>query len=99
MTTNETLLKLMCLPISKFVGVVRTADGHYLAQVHGGLGYNAFLGRPTAPHAGPGRDYMLATWNSLTSSEKLAVLALAANPIDGSPILLSEDFGVPVTDL
>ena len=96
MDTHTTLLRLMNLPPSKFAGVVRTVDGHYIAQLHGDVGYNAFLGKPSPPHPGPGRDLMLKVWNGLTQDEKQAVLVLAARPIDGSPIPLETDFGVPV---
>lgn len=92
------LLKLMNLPPSQFDGVCRTADGFYIAQAKGDLGYNHFLGKPSAPHAGPGRDMMLATWASLSPDDKRAVLALAARPTDGAPILLHEDFGVPLLE-
>lgn len=98
MDTNRTLLKLMNLPPGRFAGVCRTTDGHYIAQIHGDVGYNAFLGRPAPPHDGPGRDSMLATWHSLTPRDKAAVISLAANPIDGEPIDLAADFGVPVEE-
>jgi hypothetical protein len=96
MTTQENLLRLMNLPIGTFAGVCRTADGYYLARKHGDLGYNAFLGRPAAPHAGPGREHTLHVWHSLSPVEQIAVIQLAANPVDGAPILLEQDFGVPV---
>lgn len=96
MNTQETLLRLMNLPPSRFAGVVRTGDGYYLAQVVGDLGYNAFLGKPNPPHNGPGRNLMLSVWSSLTDKEKRAVYALAKNPLDGQSILLHEDFGVPL---
>lgn len=95
MTTHETLLRLMNLPPSKFDGVCRTSDGHYIAQLKGDLGYNAFLGKPSPPHPGPGRNLMLKVWNGLTPSEKDDVLALAQRPVDGLPILLHADFGIP----
>jgi len=95
-SARENLLRLMNLPPSRFDGVVRTSDGFYLAQVKGDIGYNAFLGKPSAPHPGPGRDLMLEAWNGLDEQERIDVLALAARPGDGSPILLERDFGVPV---
>ena len=98
-TTRENLLRLMCLPLSRFEGVVRTSDGYYLAQVKGDLGYNAFLGKPHAPHPGAGMDFMLKAWKGLTTTERIAVLALAHNPGDGLPICLARDFGVPVEQL
>jgi len=97
-SARENLLRLMNLPASRFEGVVRTSDGFYLAQVKGDVGYNAFLGKPSAPHDGPGRDAMLEVWNGLDEQEKVEVLALAARPGDGSPILLERDFGVPVRE-
>jgi hypothetical protein len=98
MNANEALLRLMNLPPCRFDGVVRTSDGFYLGRVKGDLGYNAFLGKPKPPHPGPGRDLTLNTWGKLTPTERRAVLALAANPPDGAPILLAEDFGVPVEE-
>ena len=96
MEPKEALLRLMCLSPSRFSGVCCTSDGLYLAQVKGDVGYNHFLGKPSAPHAGPGRDMMLTTWTKLSKGERLAVLSLAAHPVDGSPIRLKEDFGVPI---
>ena len=93
---SETMLRLMSIPTSQFDGVCRTSDGYYIAQRKGDIGYNHFLGRPSPPHDGPGRDQMLKVWGALTKEEKVEVLALAASPIDGSPILLHKDFGVPV---
>jgi len=95
-SARENLLRLMNLPASRFEGVIRTSDGFYLARVKGDIGYNAFLGKPSAPHDGLGRDAMLEVWNGLDEQERVKVLALAARPGDGSPILLEKDFGVPV---
>ncbi len=96
MSAQETLLKLMCVPTSRFDAVCRTSDGFYLARPIGSVGYDAFLGQPKPPHDGPGRDLMLDTWNALSDAERRQVASLAANPGDGSPIRLAEDFGVPV---
>ena len=98
MEPKEALLKLMCLPTSRFDGVCRTSDGHYIAQVKGDIGYNHFLGKPSPPHPGPGRDGMLMTWTKLSKQERQAVLFLATYPIDGLPIRLAEDFGVPIDE-
>ena len=98
MTNNETLLTLMSLPPSQFSGVCRTADGFYIGRAVGDLGYNHFLGRPARVHDGPGRTQMLVTWTKLTADERRAVIRLAANPPDGQPILLLEDFGIPIED-
>ncbi len=95
MTTRETMLKLMSLPVSRFDGVVYTSDGCYIAKAIGDCGYNAFLGKPQPVHNGPGRDQMLETWAGLTPTERKAVHVLAAAPGDGSPIPLSKHFGVP----
>lgn len=97
MTPTEAMLTLMSLPLSHFDGVCRTSDGCYLAKAKGDVGYNHFLGKPSKPHAGPGRELMLKTWNSLTVVERAAVLTLAARPMDGVAIPLHEDFGVPKT--
>ena len=70
-TTRENLLRLMCLPLSRFEGVVRTSDGYYLAQYKGDIGYNAFLGKPHAPHLGTGRDSILEAWRGLTQQERM----------------------------
>lgn len=99
METKEALLKLMCLPTSRFDGVCRTSDGNYLDQAKGDLGYNVFLGNPSPPHDGPGRRFMFDTWDSLSREERKAVLHLANNPMDGSPIRLKEDFGVPTEEV
>ena len=93
MTTQENLLRLMCLPLSRYACVVRTTDGYYIAQEHDDIGYNAFLGRPSKLHPGPGLDQTTRTWAGLTDTERLAVKALADNPLDGMPIPLA-DFGV-----
>lgn len=91
----KTLLKLMNLPPSMYDGVCKTSDGFYMGKGVGDIGYNTFLGRPAPPHAGPGRNHTLAVWSQLSSSERQAVLVLAAKPPDGSPIDLHADFGVP----
>jgi len=95
MTTLETVLGLMNLPLSRFSGVVRTSDGHYLARSRGDIGYNHFLGRPAPLHDGPGRTNMLKVWSGLTDEQKAAALLYALIPPDGCPLLLHEDFGVP----
>ena len=79
--------------------VCRTSDGFYMGQVKGDVGYNVFIGRPSAPHPGPGRDLMLERWATLDALERLAVIALAVRPLDGSPIPLERDFGIPVSYL
>ena len=95
-TTTGNLLWLMSLEgcSATLEAVVRTSDGMYLGQAAGDLGYNHFLGQPSAP-----TDYVrranVKRWASLSESERIAVQALAANPPDGTPIPLA-DFGVPV---
>ena len=96
MEPKEALLSLMCLSPSRVDGVCRTADGFYIAQIKGDIGYNYFLGKPSPPHPGVGRDMMLATWAELSKGERIAVLYLATHPVDGLPIRLAEDFGVPI---
>jgi len=96
--TLTNMLKLMCIPTSMYDGVVRTSDGYYTAHIKGDVGYNAFLGKPGPRHGGPGRKWMLDTWNGLSLDEKRAVVYLSAHPGDGSPIRLKDDFGVPVED-
>ena len=95
MDAQRNLLRVMNLP-ARFVGVVRTSDGHYLAQEEGDLGYNAFLGRPAPIHDGPGLTNTLRIWAGLTEEEQEAVRAAAAYPVDGVPIPLA-DFGIPDT--
>ena len=91
MQTHDVLLKLMCIPTSQYQDITKTSDGYYIAQEHGDIGYNAFLGLPKTPHDGPGRDQMLETWAGLSRDERLGVLALArARGID-----LVGEFGVP----
>ena len=92
MDAQRNLLRLMNLP--QFAGVVRTADGFYTAQVPGDLGYNAFLGKPSPVHDGPGLAQTLKVWAGLTEEERDAVRMLAANPPDGERIPLA-DFGIP----
>lgn len=92
MNAKRTLLRLMNL--SQFEGVMRTSDGFYIAQIPGDIGYNFFLGRPAPVHEGPGLRNTLKIWASLTEDERKAVRRLAANPVVGSPIPLSE-FGIP----
>lgn len=93
MSVNKTLLRLMSL--GQFQAVCRTSDGYYMAQVPGDLGYNAFLGRPAPVHDGLGHRQMLQVWAALSTDEQVAVWRLAQNPLDGSPIPLDSDFGVP----
>ena len=88
------MMRLMSIPTSTYDAVCRTGDGYYLARPVGSVGYDAFLGKPSPLHDGPGREWMLATWEGLSQDQRVAVYALAANPLDGLPILLSE-FGVP----
>ena len=91
MTTKDHLLRLMSLPLSRFSDVTRSSDGYYLAAVHGDLGFNAFLGRPSPVHPGPGYDAMLKHWTSMLPGERVAVKALAV----AMGIPLCKDFGVP----
>lgn len=63
----------------------------------GDIGYNRFIGRPSKPHAGPGRDLILKRWQALSAEERAAVVQAARHPLDGSPIDLQSEFGVPVS--
>ena len=98
-TATDDLMRLMNLPAAmrrRFVGIVRTSDGCYLGMEEGDCGYNAFIGKPSAPHPGPGRDSTLAVWANLTPERRAAVRVLATRPVDGSPIDLRREFGVPI---
>ena len=101
----ELLIELMNLHPYRdgTIALCRTVDGCYLAQRAGDVGYNVFIGRPSAPHPGPGRDRMLETWRRMTPAERLSVVALAragGNRCgDGTPIDLAREFGVPVQEL
>ena len=64
--------------------VCKTADGMYLGQVAGDLGYNAFIGRPAAPHVGPGLDLVQRVWQGYSRDEQARVVALARLMPDGS---------------
>ncbi len=90
----ETLVRLLNLPYRSIDSVVRTSDGFYIGHVRGDIGYNAFYGKPASPHPGPGRMHMLDVWRGLTPEEQSAVIAVAANPPDGTPIPLTKEFGL-----
>ena len=89
----ENLINLMNLQITGIESVIRTSDGFYLGREPGDIGYNMFIGCPSTPHPGPGRDRTQKVWQSLNKQEREQVRQIAAHPIDGSPILLT-DFGV-----
>ena len=74
--------------------VCRTVDGMYIGQVAGDVGYNAFIGKPSQVHEGPGLEQSRGVWDSLTPNERTAVLQLAASPGDGTPIPLQREFGI-----
>lgn len=94
-TTTEKLLLLMCIPPDIYSGVVKTADGEYIAKKKGDVGYNDVFGKPVPPHAGPASDFIFDIWATLTPEERKAVVAMAEYPVNGEPIHL-EDFGVPI---
>lgn len=98
MDAMTNLLRLMNLPPSRFSGVVRTSDGFYIARENGDIGYNAFLGQPSPLHEGPGLEHTLSVWNSLGKLDRQMVVTLANKPLDGLPILLERDFGVPLEE-
>ncbi len=92
------LLALMCIPQRfGFVGIVRTADGFYCGRCEGDIGYDHFIGRPSKPHPGPGREAMLRAWGDMSPERRAAVLRYCAAPPDGVPIPLAREFGVPVS--
>ena len=99
-TTMGQLMRLMGLGGAPYTleAVCKTSDGMYLGQLVGDVGYNAFIGQPAKPHAGPGLDLTRKVWGELDTADKRAVLALAARPGDGAPIDLAVEFGVPVGD-
>jgi hypothetical protein len=89
----DNLLSIMNIPKSfDFVDITKTSDGHFIGMKAGDCGFNHFLGRPSKPHPGPGRDRMLSVWGKLDKAEKLAVLLLAAT----KRISLRDEFGVPI---
>lgn len=94
----EDVCRLMNLPtamIERTAAIMRDSSGNYLLQDRGDVGYNRFLGRPSAPHAGPGRDRMLQVWRSLSDARRRRAIAAAiAMRID-----LARDFGVPTADV
>ena len=90
--TSKNLLRLMSIPISHFRDVTKTSDGFYIAMGDDDIGYNHFLGSPSPPHPGPGKNAMLQTWRGLNKSEKRAVICLAQS----KNINLHKEFGVPV---
>lgn len=88
----EALLSIMNIPKAfNLVNIVKTTDGHFIGMEAGDIGYNHFLGKPSAPHVGAGRDRTLSIWESLTPQERRAVYLVAkAKNID-----LTKEFGVP----
>ena len=92
MDVRMALLKLMSIPTSQYMDVIKTSDGYYLGMAYDDIGFSHFLGNPSPPHDGPGRDYMLATWNGLSDSDRARVYGLAK----AKGINLEHEFGVPV---
>lgn len=74
--------------------VCKTSDGFYMGQIAGDLGYNVFIGKPAAPHPGPGLKNALAIWEKFTKEQKQAVSALAQHMPDGGRIDLVREFGI-----
>ena len=100
--TLDQLGQLMNLPSGmrqRIDGICRTTDGHYLARLKGGIGYDLYIGKPSPPHAGPGRDQMLRAWRGMSEDERRAVVKLADQggnqDGDGMRIDLAREFGVP----
>lgn len=95
MTTKEKLINLMALRCKNIVDVIKTSDGFYLGMAEGDIGFNDFIGRPQAPHDGPGRDNMLKVWGGFTDQERQDVVDLA----EGKGIDLESEFGIPVSEM
>ena len=73
-----------------FADLVKTSDGHYLGMAKGDIGFNAYIGKPQAPHAGPGLTRSLRIWKGLTEDQKDDVVDAAR--IRG--IDLEQEFGI-----
>lgn len=71
----QPIMDLLNLP-SHFASIIKTSDGHFLAQVYGDVGFNHFLGQP-AFHNGPGKDRSRQTWKRLTFREKRTAIKQA----------------------
>ena len=93
MTPMQNMLNMMNLQVLDIDSVIRTIDGHYLGHLPNDIGYNAFIGSPSH-HAGSSRNRSLKTWNNLSAGEQAAVLAIATNPTDGSPIPILNFLGL-----
>ena len=93
MSATANLIDLMNLGPLGVTDVVRTSDGFYLGRAPGDIGYNVFIGKPSPPHEGPGRERSLALWEGLTVQERNAVRMRCNHPLDGSRIPLG-DFGI-----
>lgn len=68
----KNLIRLINLP-RNINEITVTSDGHYLGQIEGDLGYNAFFGKPSF-HKGPGRDMSIKTWKSFTFNQRKEVI-------------------------
>jgi hypothetical protein len=96
MDIQQTLLSLMAIPSSfNLEAIVKTADGFYIGRDRGDIGYNRFIGKPSTPHSGPGKDLILKRWHALSAGEQRLIVHAAKHPLDGSPIDLQREFGVP----
>lgn len=94
----EHVCRLMNLPsgmIERIEAIQKTGDGFYLARDKGDIGFNRFIGKPSAPHAGPGRKQMLKVWRSLSDNQKRQAIVTAAS----MRINLRTEFGVPTSDV
>ncbi len=71
------LLGICHLP-TDFVDVIRTSDGHYLAQRYGDIGFNHFLGKPNKCPLPGTVEVAKKYWNRAEGlAEKKALLRLA----------------------
>ena len=77
MGTQKALLTLMNLP-DRFVDVIQTSDGLFLAREAGDCGFNAFLGKPAArPYTSPGPQRSWATFRQCSWAERRALVRQA----------------------
>jgi hypothetical protein len=74
---RHSLLRVCALPPSAFTDVMRTSDGHYLAERAGDIGFNAFLGAPN-PRPQPATTRLAwSAFRVLTLTERRSLVRLA----------------------
>jgi len=89
--TMTNLIDLVNLSPTGAIEITKTGDGHYLGRADGDIGFNIFIGQPSAPHEGPGLTRSLSIWSWLSQPQKIAVVALS----ESLGINLIEEFGIP----